>query len=350
MRVLMAGKVFRTHVGGNTTYARALESELITLGVDVHRPRRGPTNVIASSLSEASLSLTHTGYDLVHYPADTGALVGHPKTPIVSTIHGMAALHGMGVRTPVQERIWRLRVGRMARLSKRVITVSRSSAKDLSSAFDLPLSKFTVIYHGIDHDRFNTNSGEGDATLSRFRLPKTFALFVGNVEPRKNLTTLIRAIDGLRAKGNPIELVVAGRPAWGSGPILEAMATRDYCHYLGQVTDDVVPSLMRRCTVFGFPSLYEGFGFPVLEAMACGAPVVTSNRGSLQELAAQHAKVVDPTSASDLGAAISHILENDALRASLVANGLQHAKSFTWRASAEAHIRVYRDVRNGAHG
>jgi glycosyltransferase involved in cell wall biosynthesis len=169
------------------------------------------------------------------------------------------------------------------------------------------------------------------------------------LEPRKNIAFLLQAFSRLLAERpqDDVQLVVAGGRGWGDGqPIatMEALNIRPRVIFTDFVEDDDLPDLYRGAQMFVYPSLYEGFGLPVVEAMACGTPVITSNRASLPEVAGDAALLIDPTRPDDLAAAMSALMSSGTLREELRWKGLARAKAFTWEAVARKTMGVYRAV------
>jgi glycosyltransferase involved in cell wall biosynthesis len=257
----------------------------------------------------------------------------------VLTVHGVASRWISTARTSSQDRAWRFRVDRAIRSTRKLITVSNSSADDIAEVFDVERSTIKVIPHGIDQKRFAIPQDLSPRIGSL--VPREFALYVGNLEPRKNLVELIGAFERSEVKTLGVPLIIAGRPAWNYEPILEAIANATNTVYLGFVTDDERASLMQRCSCFVFPSLYEGFGFPILEAMAAGSPVLSSNRGSLREVAGP-ARIVQDLSAVGIAEAIADSLADSAWRSSAPQAGREWSNGFSWSESARKHIEVYR--------
>ena len=350
MIVGVSDRVVQHHVGGNTRYVTELQKHLPSEAIEYRRLGAGRARLrgtpgVEYLLAEASFpfSRRRDGLDLIHYPADTGPVV-RGAVPVVTTIHGMASLHVDSVRSPAQARAWRLRAGRAAASSQRVITVSTSSATDVMRAFAVPARRLAVIPHGIDHARFHPDTDGDEAVLAPLRLPERFVLYLGNLEPRKNVGALLRSFEDPRLRRDGVPLIVAGRPAWGAREVLKAIDRAPAVRYLGGVPEHLVAPLMRRATVFAFPSLYEGFGFPVLEAMACGTPVVCSDRGSLSEVAGTAARIADPLDSQHLAAAIHQVWSDDDVAGELRSAGLANAAAYTWAASARRHRECFEEV------
>lgn len=349
MRIAVSGRVVDKNVGGNTRYVRNLYARMERLGVTSHLLRapkwaeHGRTRSATYAALESAVwpRLGARDCDLLHYPADTGAVVPG-KLPVVSTIHGIASLHIAGSRNPVSSALWLARVRAMAARSDRIITVSESSARDIAKLFPRSRERIRVIYHGIDHDIFNTIR-VSRPYLEGIRLPEEYFLYVGNLDPRKNLIALATAADAV-FESTGIPLVVGGAPAWEAEQILSRLRSSRGVVYVGRVPEAQLVPLMQNATAFCFPSLYEGFGFPVLEAMACGTPVICSNRGSLDEIATGHALVLKEPSSQEIAGAMMKVARDDSMRTDLRNLGLRRAATFTWERSAMLHLEVFKEV------
>ena len=240
------------------------------------------------------------------------------------------------MHTPANVRMGRLFAERVMRRASGLIAISQSTRDDAVRFLGLDPAKIAVIYPGVSEAYFTATAGEGRAVAARYGLEKPYVLFVGTVEPRKNLSTLLQAWEqlprGLRAA---FELAVAGSGGWGDPKLLRRLrAGIPGVRYLGYVPEPDMPSLTAAATLFAYPSLYEGFGLPVAQALAAGVPVVTSNVSSLPEVAARGGVLVDPLSPAETAAALERLLANAGLRATLAAEGAAHARRFTWENAA----------------
>ena len=236
-----------------------------------------------------------------------------------------------------------------AKRAERILTVSETSKADILRYCDVPADRIIVVYNAID-ERFATPpDDEAVARVrERYRLDGPFALYVGNIKPHKNLERLIDAFDLVRRGGfERLELLIIGDQI-SKYPRLRRAVDQHKLHkhvrFLGFVADDTLAALYRLATVFVFPSLYEGFGLPPLEAMASGTPVVTSNRSSLPEVVGDAAVLVDPYSAASIAEGIQTVLSDAGLRRALSARGLARAREFSWEASVRRIHEVYMDV------
>jgi glycosyltransferase involved in cell wall biosynthesis len=227
-----------------------------------------------------------------------------------------------------------------------VITISESSKQDI------------VEYLNVSPERVWVTplaSRYGGGTLMPEKLPRPkvlgdrpYILFVSTLEPRKNIVTLIRAFDLFKASGSmDHQLILIGKQGWNFSPILraiEASPWRDQIHHLGYLSDADVAASYAHADVFAYPSYYEGFGLPVLEAMTLGCPVVTSNTSSLPEVAGEAALLIDPNSAEDLAAALEQVICDRTLRQSLIDKGYRQAAQFSWTRTAKSTLDAYRSI------
>ncbi len=242
---------------------------------------------------------------------------------------------------------WKTR--RTARKARKVITISRHSADDIQELYGIPHEKIAVIPCGVSDDFHPDRDPVLLAQLrARLNLPaEQFILFVGGADPRKNHRVLLEALAERRELLEKRALVCLGDPHHAQGGIM-ANATRlqvaDRVVCAGHVSVEELRTLYSCADLFVFPSLYEGFGMPVLEAMACGTPVITSNRTSLPEVAGDAAVLVDPDRTTELGNAMGRILKDAAFRNALVEKGLARAKEFTWANAARQTMAVYREL------
>lgn len=252
-----------------------------------------------------------------------------------------------------KRRLWHSFVNfrRLAIRAKRIIAVSQSTGDDVTEAIGVLPKSVSVIRSGIS-DRF-CRMDRNNALLSevkrRYDLPYRFILFVGTVEPRKNIMSLARAFDALVANGEALDydLVIAGTNGWKYRDALEeidALPSRSRIRFTGFVRDEDKPALYNLASIFVFPSLYEGFGFPALEAAACGVPVVASNTSSFPETIGSGAVLIDPLRPDDLARALRELIRDKALRDEVARQGEGCAVKFRWTDAARKTLGVFRDV------
>jgi glycosyltransferase involved in cell wall biosynthesis len=235
-----------------------------------------------------------------------------------------------------------------ARRSDRILTVSEASKRDILSLFNVKPEKIVVVYNAIDEHFSTTPSEEHVARIrERYQLDHKFVLYVGNIKPHKNLVRLIEAFSQLRRTHDDLKLLIIGDEI-SRLPALRRAVHRHklhkYVRFLGYLKDDTLTVLYRLASVFVFPSLYEGFGLPPLEAMASGTPVVTSNVSSLPEVTGDAAVLVDPYDVDSIGDGMRRVLDDRQLADDLRSKGLKRAREFSWERSVEKTQRVYREV------
>jgi glycosyltransferase involved in cell wall biosynthesis len=236
-----------------------------------------------------------------------------------------------------------------AKRSTRILTGSESSKRDILRFVDVPPGKIDVIYHACD-PRFRSEPNEDDVARvrERFQLQDQFVLYAGNVKPHKNLERLIEAFNLVRNRGlDNLKLILIGDDISKYSALRRAVHRHQlhkYVRFLGFLPLDTLAVLYRLASVFAFPSLYEGFGLPPLEAMASGTPVVTSNMSSLPEVTGDAAVQVDPYDASAIADGIYRVLTDDSLRNDLRRRGLDRATQFSWESSVRRVREIYGQV------
>ena len=234
--------------------------------------------------------------------------------------------------------------------SSRILTVSEASKRDILDYFNVPPEKIHVIYNGID-ERFSEPPPEDDVARvrERYQLDHPFILYAGNIKPHKNIERTIEAFHLLRrsAEFDQVKLVIIGDEIAKYAALRHAVhrhKLHKYVRFFGFVPDRTLAILYRLAGVFVFPSLYEGFGLPPLEAMASGTPVITSNVSSLPEVVGDAALLVDPLQPEAIADAMRRVLTDDELRRDLKARGLVRAKQFSWERSIRRVREIYGEV------
>jgi glycosyltransferase involved in cell wall biosynthesis len=289
------------------------------------------------------------GVDLFH---GTDHLLPYlARTPSVFTLYDLTYLLTR-THSSLNRLFLTLMVPRFLHAASSVIAISESGRRDLLRQYAIDPAKVRVIYGGVN-SRFRPCPPAASAEArARYGLPEHYVLTVGTIEPRKNLPRLLEAyctlVDrGLPARPGEIGLVIAGRRGWRSGEFftrLGQLGLEQRVILLNSVPDADLPALYSAADLFVFPSLYEGFGLPPLEAMACGTPVVTSNSSSLPEVVGEAGILVDPRDTGALALAMQTILANPELTQRLKSEGAARAARFTWQAAAQATRQVYDDV------
>lgn len=269
--------------------------------------------------------------------------------PYVVTIHDMTLYVTPRCHSFKKLALDRTLIPHVARRADAIIAVSNSARDDIMRYLHVPREKIKVIPEGIS-PAFHpiTDRAKLDSVRADYGLTAPYFLYVGTIEPRKNLVRLIRAFEMLKQRGLPHKLAIVGQQGWRCEPIfaeVERLNLKKDVVFTGYAPSEDLPSLYSAAEAMAFPSLYEGFGLPVVEAMACGAPVVTSDTSSLAEVADGAALLVNPHSTGQIANALYRIHNDPALRAELRALGLQRAAQFTWERAARATLDVYEGVR-----
>jgi len=290
------------------------------------------------------------GVDLFH--ATDHLLPRLSRVRSVFTLHDLIFRFHPETHKPLNRWFLTFMMPRFLQAADAVIAVSESTKRDAVRLYGLEEAKIKVIYEGVN-PRFRPAPPETVSVVrQRYGLPESFILSVGTIEPRKNFASLLEAYHALRDQWPELKLVIAGKKGWlyeGFFRRLRELGLEDEVILPGFVFDDDLISLYSDADLFAFPSLYEGFGLPVLEAMACGAPVITSNTSSLPEVAGDAAMFVDPNNVKALADAMKSVLENKQLSDELRAKGFKQAAKFHWESAARGTLAVYASVLGGEH-
>ena len=235
-----------------------------------------------------------------------------------------------------------------AHRASRILTVSEASKRDILEYVGVPETKIDVIYNAIDERFWEPPPPEHvESVRARYQLHDPFVLYAGNIKPHKNIERLIDAFHTLRRRGTDVRLLVLGDEVSRYATLRRAVHRHQlhkHVRFLGFVQDSTLAILYRLAAVFVFPSLYEGFGLPPLEAMASGTPVITSNVSSLPEVVGDAALLIDPYEPAAIEAAMRRVLTEPALRDDLRARGLARVKEFSWERSVRRIREVYDEV------
>jgi len=274
-------------------------------------------------------------------------------TPTVLTVHDLIFRHLPDHHKPLNRWYLNLTLPLYCRRATRIIAVSECTRQDLVAAYGVPPWKVTVVHEAAaPHFRPQLPDRVADVR-ARYCLPRRYLLFVSTIEPRKNLIRLLQAFETVHAEGLTDGLVLVGRRGWLTDDFfaaLERSPVRDCVLLPGYVPDEDLPAIYAAAQCLVLPSLYEGFGLPVLEAMACDTPVACSGTSSLPEVAGDAALLFDPEEVESIVGAVRRLLADSSLRAALRQHGREQAARFSWQRVAEETVAVYNEVLSAASG
>lgn len=322
-----------------TLYCNRIPAALPPLGQNF-RLRRIPLARLWTHLRLSAEVIAHPP-DTLFIPAHVIPL-GAPlarRSRLIVTVHDLGYLHFPEAHTFSQRFQLRLTTAWSARIADRVIAISQATKDDLVRLAHVPAEKITVVYHGVSA-RFH--EPVADQTRPNM-IDGPYLLYVGTIQPRKNLLRLIEAFASLPDTAGRLRLVIAGKRGWLAEPIEQRAAELGIAGRVvvtGYVPDADLPGLLAGATAFVFPSLYEGFGMPVLEAMTSGVPVLTSCASALPEVAGDAALLVDPLDTRAIAEGLRRLVDDSDLRADLRMRGVVRAAQFTWERCAFETLRV----------
>jgi glycosyltransferase involved in cell wall biosynthesis len=269
------------------------------------------------------------------------------KIRSVYTLYDLTFLLFPRMHTPLNRWFLTWMVPRSLKAAGAVIVISEHSRRDLLNRYKVDQDRLNVIYLGVNHRFQPASTGACTAVRSKYHLPGRYLLSVGTLEPRKNFNTLLHVLLRLQKMGINTPLVLAGRKGWRFESFfqqLHRLGLTGQVLLLDYVDEADLPALYSAADLFVFPSLYEGFGLPVLEAMACGTPVVSSNAASLPEVCGEAARLVDPLDVEGWAEAIVSILADPARMEGMRGLGFHQAERFTWEKTAAGTLKVYRQA------
>ena len=342
-------------------YTRCLYEALLRRGIELHRlgarrsgelPRRLASRT-AYLLAELPSALARSPARLFHGLSNFNLpLTRVPGKRMVLTVHDLIPdLFPETVSTGFrwQFRLW---LFRSLQVADRIICVSATTRDDLLRRFEVDPERVSVVHNGVDHvDRVAPVDRTGLAWLESLGLPERYVLYAGSLDARKNVTLVLDAFVRLWRDGKRTTLVLAGQNWFGSGPVEKRVALLRAegldVRPLGYLAEPLFYEVMRRASVFAFPSRYEGFGLPPLEAMRLGVPSIVANTGSLPEVCGDAALYVSPDDADALARTIWRVLGREEERQQLSAKGRAHASVFTWDRAAYQTVDVYRSALEG---
>ncbi|NPA32592.1 MAG: glycosyltransferase family 4 protein, partial [Aquificae bacterium] len=279
---------------------------------------------------------TRRGFDVYFEP--NFVPLGIRAKKLVVTVHDLSFL--LFPQWHPEDRVRYITEGFFERTlhADRIITPSNYVKKEIEEMFPSLEGRVSAVHLGVDKELFNPYG-----SLPSLKTPENFILFVGSIEPRKNLKNLLKAYNILPEQlKREFPLLLAGFDGWKNEEILELIRRSErYIKYIGYVNDEVLAELYRRASVFIYPSYYEGFGLPPIEAMACGAPVIVTNRASLPEVCGEGALYIqNPDDPEEIAHILEKTLLDESLRKELRQKGLKRAELFDWEKTAREHYRL----------
>lgn len=365
MRIAVDAHAIGRHLTGNEVYVRSLLREFAALdpefdfvayisenGAEKLIPKRFEKRHVAS---DPYLRLGwHLSHRLAAEPADllhvqyTAPLFG--KTPVVATVHDVSFIEHPEYFTAWRRLQLRMNVARTVALASRIITVSEFSRDAILRAYPVSPEKVRVVPNAATPEfRVVSRGRAAQAVRHQFAIDAPFIFSVGDLQPRKNHIGLITAFTSLVSNHPELKhhLVITGQKTWFTSKVMaaaQASGLASRIHFTGFVSDADLVNLYNAADCFVFPSFYEGFGLPILEAMACGRAVACSGTSAMPEVAEGAGLLFDPRNPASIARAMADVLLDSELRQRLEARGLQRAAHFSWRKSAEATLDVYRDA------
>jgi len=285
-------------------------------------------------------------YDVIHFTDYQIPLLMSRKGMIL-TVHDLSFLKEDDIFTKSSSLYKKFVLPSSLKKADRIIAVSENTKKDILKYFpSINENKIVVIYEGTRFDDSKIYKYSTDVLL-KYNIKDPYILYVGTIEPRKNIVNIIRAFKTIVAKNPNIKLVIVGKKGWLYDEIFNEvrnLSLENNIIFTGYVSDEDLPAFYKNAILFIYPSKYEGFGLPPLEAMSFGCPVITSNISSLPEVVGDAGILVNPGSVEEISDAMNSILLNNDLRNDLSERSLKRAKMFSWDITAKATLKVYEDV------
>jgi GT2 family glycosyltransferase/glycosyltransferase involved in cell wall biosynthesis len=293
--------------------------------------------------------LKHELLDLIHFTSPTGSLKKIRDTIYINTIYDLTPILHPETHGTIMILHYKYILPRILKRCDAIITVSENTKKDLIKYYKIPEDKIKVIYLGVDEifkPMENIEKNRLDIR-NKFNISNPYLLYVGMIEPRKNLVRLIKAYNQIKKEGYPHSLVIVGAIGWKYKEIFQLVDSLDLhksINFTGFVELKDLVLLYNCADIFVYPSLYEGFGLPPLEAMSCGTPVVTSNTSSIPEVVGDAALLIDPYSIESIASGVKKVLDDDTLKNELKIKGTIRSKDFNWGKTALNTSKIYREI------
>lgn len=288
--------------------------------------------------------------EILFIPAHTLPIIRPRGMKTVVTIHDLGAQYLKDYHI-FPERLYLNRSTEYAlKYADHIIAVSKSTKEEINKWFPRPSNSTTVIYEAydnniFDYEKLKKQKEKSQQILLKYNIKRPYIFFLGTIQPRKNLSNLIKAFSEI--KNNEISLVLAGKKGWLYEDILEMpvkLGLKDRVKFIDYVSNEDLPFLYLNALIFTFPSLCEGFGIPLLEAMACGVPVLSSGISSMPEVVGEAGVLVDPYSVVEISKAMQKLIDDENYREDLIKKGLKRVKMFSWEKAARETIEVFERI------
>jgi len=273
------------------------------------------------------------------------------KAKVILTVHDLS-FERYPENLSWKRKLWHIFINpkKICRRADKLIAISNSTKSDLENVYDIPTEKIDCVYSGISEkfEYLDRNNPDLIKVKERYNLPYKFILYLGTIEPRKNIIGIIKSFNQLRQEGSEgMKLVLAGYPGWLSEEIFTEIKKSDFNQdiiYLKSVPDEDKVCLYNLASLFVYPSIFEGFGFPPLEAMGCEVPVISSNNSSLGEIIGSGGILVDPDRTDEIYKAMNQVLSSSKLREKLKKEGKKQAANFRWYKTAKETLKIFEKI------
>ncbi|MFO8054266.1 MAG: glycosyltransferase family 1 protein [Bacteroidales bacterium] len=295
------------------------------------------------------------GCDILHCTSNTAPV--HTSVPTIITLHDIIYLESITMRKSggtLYQRLGNLyrkwNVPKVIKKAHKIITVSHYEKKRIDRHFGFSDQKVVVVYNGVgEHFKKIKDQHDLEEIRQKYKLPEHFLFFLGNTDPKKNTTNVLRAYAHYLSHNKPVPLVMPDFGEENLKAILQSIRKpeiRKHIQLTGYIVNSDLPAIYNLCDVFLYPSLRESFGIPILEAMASGAPVITSNTASMPEVSAGAAYIVDPRNPEDISLGISRLVNDHSLREENIGKGFSRAQEFSWNNTAKETLEIYNQLKN----
>jgi glycosyltransferase involved in cell wall biosynthesis len=302
---------------------------------------------LARILLQAVLPFMAPRYDLIHFTKNLGAF--GLRAPVVVTVHDMTTILVPQIFPRSDVLYWRTIEKLTLRGANRIVTVSHDAANDIARIYQIPANKIEVIYHGNSRETTLVADDEIQRVRQAYRIEEPYVICVGRIDPKKNLTAAVRGFQRVKQqRGFPGKLVLVGemyrkKPDLALIPTIQSLGLEKEVILTGKVPNEDIAPLYAGSFCSLFASLHEGFGLVALEALSCGAPLVTAQAGAVGEVVGDAAIVIPDSSPESIAAGLGLLYDRPEMRAELVRKGAERARSFSWHKAAAQTLALYRE-------